>query len=134
MFGFAREEGLGDEEGEVGVDVAGVFEAAIEVALDAFPDGEAFGADDHAGAMANLGNQMVASGRLSTALRVHSRARVVAPGEPGYLMALGATLTQAGRTGARTVVIVRGEQATVRREGNEQTVGLGEVVATLTGQ
>ena len=43
-------------------------------------------------------------------------------------------MTQAGRTGARTVVIVRGEQATVRREGNEQTVGLGEVVARLTGQ
>ncbi len=48
VFGFFCEEGLGDEEGEVGVDVAGVFEAFIEVALDGFPDGVAFRADDHA--------------------------------------------------------------------------------------
>ncbi len=40
-------------------------------------------------------------------------------------------MTQAGRTGARTVVIVRGEQATIRRGGGEQAVGLDEVVATL---
>lgn len=48
VLGFLGEEGLGNEEGEVGVDVAGVFEAAVEVALDAFPDGEAIGLDDHA--------------------------------------------------------------------------------------
>ena len=42
-------------------------------------------------------------------------------------------MTQAGRTRARTVVIVRGGEATLRREGrNEQTVPLSEVVATLT--
>jgi histidyl-tRNA synthetase len=42
-------------------------------------------------------------------------------------------MTQAGRSGAKTVVIVRGDEAAVRREGrDEQVVGLGEVVATLT--
>jgi histidyl-tRNA synthetase len=42
-------------------------------------------------------------------------------------------MTQAGRTGARTVVIVRGDDAAIRREGHdEQVVGLDEVVATLT--
>jgi histidyl-tRNA synthetase len=42
-------------------------------------------------------------------------------------------MTQAGRTGARTVVIVRGDDATIRRAGaDEEVVGLDEVVATLT--
>jgi histidyl-tRNA synthetase len=42
-------------------------------------------------------------------------------------------MTQAGRTGARTVVIVRDDDATIRRSGaDEQVVGLDEVVATLT--
>jgi histidyl-tRNA synthetase len=42
-------------------------------------------------------------------------------------------MTQAGRTGARTVVIVSGGQATIRRGGaDEGTVELGELVATLT--
>jgi histidyl-tRNA synthetase len=42
-------------------------------------------------------------------------------------------LTQAGRTRARTVVVVRGTDAAVRREGaREQLVSLDEVVATLT--
>jgi len=41
-------------------------------------------------------------------------------------------MTQAGRTGARTVVIVRGEEAAIRREGrDEQVVALDDVVATL---
>ena len=43
-------------------------------------------------------------------------------------------LTQAGRTRARTVVIVNGTDAAVRREGAaEQVVSLDDVVATLTG-
>jgi histidyl-tRNA synthetase len=42
-------------------------------------------------------------------------------------------LTQAGRSGASTVVIVRGEEAAVRRDGgDEQLVALDELVATLT--
>jgi histidyl-tRNA synthetase len=42
-------------------------------------------------------------------------------------------MTQAGRSGAATVVIVRGEEAAIRREGrDEQVVALDEVVATLT--
>ncbi len=42
-------------------------------------------------------------------------------------------MTQAGRTGARTVVIVRGGEAAIRREGAaEQVVALDELVATLT--
>ena len=41
-------------------------------------------------------------------------------------------MTQAGRTGAATVVVVRGGEATIRRGGkDERTVGLDEVVATL---
>src|SRR5581483_2771071 len=42
-------------------------------------------------------------------------------------------MTQAGRTGASTVVIVRGEEATIRRAGtDDRVVGLEQVVATLT--
>jgi histidyl-tRNA synthetase len=42
-------------------------------------------------------------------------------------------LTQAGRTGARTVVIVRGAQVTIRREGRpDEEATLAEVVARLT--
>ena len=42
-------------------------------------------------------------------------------------------MTQAGRTRAAAVVIVRGDEATIRREGrDEQAVALSEVVATLT--
>jgi histidyl-tRNA synthetase len=41
-------------------------------------------------------------------------------------------MTQAGRSGARTVVIVRADGATVRRDGSdEQAVALDRVVATL---
>ncbi|MDX6476757.1 MAG: histidyl-tRNA synthetase [Gaiellaceae bacterium] len=42
-------------------------------------------------------------------------------------------MTQAGRTRAKTVVIVRHEEAAIRRDGrDEQVVALGDVVATLT--
>jgi histidyl-tRNA synthetase len=42
-------------------------------------------------------------------------------------------MTQAARTGANTVVIVRGDEAAVRRgKGDEQVVALDKVVATLT--
>jgi histidyl-tRNA synthetase len=42
-------------------------------------------------------------------------------------------MTQAGRTGARAVVIVRGGDATIRRAGvDDRAVGLDEVVATLS--
>jgi histidyl-tRNA synthetase len=41
-------------------------------------------------------------------------------------------LTQAGRTGARTVVIARAADAAVRASGTERVVALDEVVATLT--
>jgi histidyl-tRNA synthetase len=42
-------------------------------------------------------------------------------------------MTQAARTRAQTVVIVRGEEAAIRRGGrDEQVVGLDDVVATLT--
>jgi histidyl-tRNA synthetase len=41
-------------------------------------------------------------------------------------------MTQAGRSGARTLVIVRGEEAAIRRDGrDEQVVALDDVVATL---
>jgi histidyl-tRNA synthetase len=42
-------------------------------------------------------------------------------------------MTQAGRSGARTVAIVRKDDATIRREGrDEQVVALDKLVATLT--
>jgi histidyl-tRNA synthetase len=42
-------------------------------------------------------------------------------------------MTQAGRTGARAVVIVRGDGATIRRGGvDDEVIALGDVVATLT--
>jgi histidyl-tRNA synthetase len=42
-------------------------------------------------------------------------------------------MTQAGRSGATTVVIVRGGEAAIRRDGrDEQLVALDELVATLT--
>jgi histidyl-tRNA synthetase len=42
-------------------------------------------------------------------------------------------MTQAGRSGATTVVIVRGDEAAIRRDGrDEQLVALDELVATLT--
>jgi histidyl-tRNA synthetase len=42
-------------------------------------------------------------------------------------------MTQAGRTRAATVVIVRGDEATIRREGrDEHAVPLAELVATLS--
>ena len=44
-------------------------------------------------------------------------------------------MTQAGRTGARTVVVVRSDNAVIRRHGDdERVVALDEVVATLTGR
>jgi histidyl-tRNA synthetase len=44
-------------------------------------------------------------------------------------------MTQAGRTGARTVVIVRGTEATLRRAGrDDEVVSLDDVAATLTGR
>ena len=48
VLGFFGEKALGDEQGEVGVDVAGFLKAAVEIALDGFPDGVALGPDDHA--------------------------------------------------------------------------------------
>jgi histidyl-tRNA synthetase len=41
-------------------------------------------------------------------------------------------MTQAGRTGARTIVVLRASDAAVRRDGSEQVVGLDDVVGTLT--
>ena len=45
---FLGQETQRNQQWEIGVDVAGLFESAVEIALDGFPDGVAFGADDHA--------------------------------------------------------------------------------------
>jgi hypothetical protein len=50
VFGLLLQEALGDEEGEVGVDVPGVLEHAVEGPLHALPQGVAVGLDDHAAA------------------------------------------------------------------------------------
>ncbi len=44
---LTAEVGLGDEQGEVGVHVAGGFEAPVVGFLDGLPDGIAVGPDDH---------------------------------------------------------------------------------------
>lgn len=50
MLGFLFQVGDGDEQGEVGIGVAGVLEALVQVLLDEFPDGVAPRLDDHAAA------------------------------------------------------------------------------------
>ena len=47
MLGLLAEVGLGDEEREVGVAGARLFDAGIHLGLDALPDGVAPRADDH---------------------------------------------------------------------------------------
>ena len=48
VFGLTAEEAFGDEEGEIGVLVAGGLEHAVELMLHLLPDGIAVGLDDHA--------------------------------------------------------------------------------------
>jgi len=48
VLGFFFEVGKGNEEGEVGVFVAGGLEAGVEITLNGFPDGESPRLDDHA--------------------------------------------------------------------------------------
>jgi len=50
VLGLLLEEAQGDEEREVGVDVAGVLEHAVERVLDVLPEGVAPRLDDHAAA------------------------------------------------------------------------------------
>ena len=44
VLGFLLQEALGDEQGEVGVDVPGLLEQAVEAGLDALPDARSPGA------------------------------------------------------------------------------------------
>jgi histidyl-tRNA synthetase len=72
--------------------------------------------------------------RVLTALAGLRRAGISADADYAG-RSLKGQLTQAGRTRARTVVIVTGTEAAVRREGAaERIVSLDDVVATLTGQ
>jgi histidyl-tRNA synthetase len=67
------------------------------------------------------------------ALLAQLRARGIAADTDYAGRSLKGQLTQAGRTGARTVVVVRGSEATIRRDGHdEMVVGLGDLVATLS--
>ena len=45
--GFLTEEGFRDEDGEIGVLVAGFLEHVVQLPLHPFPDAEAIGFDDH---------------------------------------------------------------------------------------
>jgi hypothetical protein len=47
VLGLLLEEALGDEEGEIGVDVARVLDAAVHKPLNVLPDGVAVGPYDH---------------------------------------------------------------------------------------
>ena len=48
VLGFLLDEALGDEQGEVCVDVAGLLEEAVEPRLDVLPESVAAGPDHHA--------------------------------------------------------------------------------------
>lgn len=50
VLGFFAEEGFGDEEWEIGVDVSGGFEHSVEGLLHVFPNSVAVGFDNHASA------------------------------------------------------------------------------------
>ena len=54
MFGLTAEEGLGDEQGEVGILVTGFLEHAVQDMLHLFPDGVSVRLDDHAAAHGGL--------------------------------------------------------------------------------
>ena len=58
VLGLAAEEGLGDEEREVGVLVPGLLEHAVENMLHLLPDGVSVGLDDHAAADGGLLGQV----------------------------------------------------------------------------
>ena len=58
VLGLAAEEGLGDEEREVGVLVSGFLEHAVENMLHLLPDGVSVGLDDHAAADGGLLGQV----------------------------------------------------------------------------
>ena len=64
MLGLAAEETFGDEEGEVGVLVAGGLEHAVQLGLHLLPDGVAVGFDDHASADGALFGQVGAHHQL----------------------------------------------------------------------
>src|SRR5699024_5119608 len=57
-LGLLEQQAFGDEHGHVDVLVAAFLEAAVELLLDALPDGEAVGADDHAAANRRVVNQL----------------------------------------------------------------------------
>ena len=58
VLGLLEQQAFGDEHGHVDVLVAAFLEAAVELLLDALPDGEAVGADDHAAANRRVVNQL----------------------------------------------------------------------------
>ena len=70
------EEALRDEQREVGVDVAGVLEAPVELALDRLPDRVALGADDHAALDRRIVGQLGRLDDVEVPLRVVLAARL----------------------------------------------------------
>ena len=58
VLGLLEQQAFGDEHGHIHVFMPGVLEAAVELLLDALPDGEAVGADDHAAANRRVVNQL----------------------------------------------------------------------------
>jgi hypothetical protein len=69
-FLFTGQERLGDEQGEVRINVAGVLEHAVESTLHLFPDGEAVRLDDHAAAHVRVLGQAGAVDDVEIPLRI----------------------------------------------------------------
>ena len=70
VLGLAAEERLGDEQGEIGVLVAGGLEHGVELALHLLPDGIAVGLDYHAAAHGRLLGQASLVDQLVIPLRI----------------------------------------------------------------
>jgi histidyl-tRNA synthetase len=69
--------------------------------------------------------------RILTAIAELRRAGLAADADYAG-RSLKGQFTQAGRTGARTVVVARAQDASIRRGGDEQVVSLDDLVARLT--
>ncbi len=85
---FLGQERQGDEQREIGVDVAGGLEPVVEFALHLFPDGVAVGFDDHAAAHRRMLGEVGAFDDVEVPLRVILRARRHTGGRVGWWHAL----------------------------------------------
>ena len=70
VFRFPRQKRLRNQQRKVRVDVPGILEAAVQVALDCLPDGEAFRPDDHAALHRRVVGQFRALDNIFLAMKI----------------------------------------------------------------